>query len=480
MESDRTTIRRPAFAGAFYPRNPGDLVRDIASMYSQVEKVSLGGAPLALVAPHAGYTYSGLTAARAYKLLEGHEYDTVVVVSPSHTVLFKGSSIYGGGGYETPLGLVEIDRELSDKLASINPSLVYYSNMGHASGASHGEHALEVQLPFLQVVLGKFKLVAIVMGEREEASVRGLGEVLAAGLKGTNTLIVASSDLSHFHPAKIAKRLDDNIRLAIEKYDPDLLLDTIETGKGEACGAGPIAATLMAARRLGGTRTEVLGYTNSGETNGDFDEVVGYLSAVVVAEKKRSAAASVIGSRPAEKKKEERISDEDRTFLLTTARNAIRAGMENREYTPSVPTTLDVTKGAFVTITIGGQLRGCIGRLRSDDPLPKTIAVMAYAAAFDDPRFPSLSEAELNDIEVEISVLSPLSRVHDFNEIQVGRDGLMVKLDWHSGLLLPQVATESGWGVVEFLEQTCLKAGLPKNSYRDKRAEVYRFSAEVF
>ena len=119
-------------------------------------------------------------------------------------------------------------------------------------------------------------------------------------------------------------------------------------------------------------------------------------------------------------------------------------------------------------------------RLRSDDPLPKTIAEMAHAAAFDDPRFPALSEAEADDIEVEISVLSPLHRVHDLNEIEIGRDGLLVKLDWHSGLLLPQVATENGWGLVEFLEQTCLKAGLPKNSYRDKRAEIYRFSAEVF
>jgi len=480
MEMDKNSIRRPSAAGAFYPGTPGELTRTIATMFSEVKKVSLGGYPLALVVPHAGYPYSGLTAARAYKLLEGQTYDSVVIVSPSHTVFFKGSSVYDGAGYQTPLGVVEIDHELSKKIAEINPRTAYFSNMGHASGSTRGEHALEVQLPFLQVVLGNFKLVAIVMGDQEEESVRGLGETLASALRGTNTLLIASSDLSHFHSAKIAKRLDSTIQSAVEKYDPDRLLDAIESGQGEACGAGPIAAVMRATKRLGGTRTEFLHYTTSGETTGDFDEVVGYLSAAVVADK-APVSVDVIGARPAEKeKKVERISDEDRELLRQIARDAIKAGLDKTEYTPPVRETLKVHKGAFVTIKMLGNLRGCIGRLRSDDPLYTTIAEMAKAAAFDDPRFPEMTEVEFESMEIEISVLSPLERVHDFNETEVGRDGLMVKLDWHSGLLLPQVATENGWGLLEFLEQTCLKAGLAKHSYRDKNAEVYRFSAEVF
>lgn len=482
MDTDQSTIRKPAVAGAFYPGNPGELTRLIAELYAQAGKRTISGHPVALVAPHAGYPYSGLTAAKAYKQLEGEQYDTVVVISPSHTVFFKGSSVFAGAGYETPLGLVETDRELVEKIASINPSNVYFSNMGHATGSTRGEHALEVQLPFLQVMLGNFKLVAIVMGDQEEESVHALGETLAAALKGTNSLIVASSDLSHFHNAKVANRLDSSIRQAVERFDEELLMGTLETGKGEACGGGPIAAAIIASRRLGAGRAQFIDYTHSGEATGDFNEVVGYLSAVFLAEKKAAVTRELTGARAAGelRKKEERISDEDRKLLLTIAREAIRAHLAHEEYTPPERESLAMRKGAFVTLHLHGQLRGCIGRLRSDDPLPKTIAEMAQAAAFEDPRFPELEERELDSLDIEISVLSRLARVRDMNDIQVGQDGLMIKLDWHSGLLLPQVATENGWGVVEFLEQTSLKAGLPKSSYKDKNAEVYRFSAEVF
>ena len=193
--------------------------------------------------------YSGRTAARAYKQLEGQSYDVVVVIAPSHTVFFQGASVYSGGAYQTPIGVADIDRDLSEAIAGINPS-VYLSNKGHTGGSVRGEHSLEVQLPFLQQVLGSFKLVAIVMGDQEEATCVGLGEVLASALEGKNSLIVASTDLSHFHPEKEARALDGNILKAIEKFNPEMLLSILSSGSGEACGGGPVAA--MAARRLGG------------------------------------------------------------------------------------------------------------------------------------------------------------------------------------------------------------------------------------
>ncbi|HKK21839.1 MAG TPA: AmmeMemoRadiSam system protein B, partial [candidate division Zixibacteria bacterium] len=165
MSAQTSDIRKPAVAGLFYPSSPSQLVKKIAQLYSEVKKTPLEGPPLALVCPHAGYPYSGKVAAKAFKLLDGEQYDAVVIVSPSHTVFFKGASVYDGAGYETPLGVVDIDKALSRKIASIHPQ-VYFSTMGHASGSTRGEHALEVQLPFLQVVLGKFKLVAIVMGDQ--------------------------------------------------------------------------------------------------------------------------------------------------------------------------------------------------------------------------------------------------------------------------------------------------------------------------
>lgn len=479
MGDKNLDIRKPAVAGIFYPGNAVELAQTIATLYSQVEKISLEGTPLALVAPHAGYPYSGRTAAKAYKLLEGEQYDTVVVVSPSHRVFFKGSSVYDGSGYETPLGVVEIDRNLSKKLATIQPS-VYFSNMGHAGGATRGEHALEVQLPFLQVVLGRFKLVAVVMGDQEEDTINSLAETLAAGLKGTNTLMVASTDLSHFHSQKKAERLDGAIQYAVEKFDAELLIDTLETGKGEACGGGIVAAVMKAARRLGGKRVKLLEYTTSGETTGDFQEVVGYLSAVVVRDAVAACTDPTIGAVQARPKKEFSISDEDKQRLLAIAREAIEAHLRDEPYMPPVIDSLSAERGVFVTLKIDGQLRGCIGLIKAREPLYRVVGDMAVAAAFEDPRFPPLTAVEFPRLEYDISVLSPLVRVHDLDEIIVGRDGLMIKLDLHSGLLLPQVATENGWGRTQFLEQTCLKAGLPKNSYRSEHAEIYRFSADVF
>ncbi|UCD64778.1 MAG: AmmeMemoRadiSam system protein B [Candidatus Zixiibacteriota bacterium] len=479
MTKQNPDIRKPAVAGLFYPSGATELTKDIATFYSQVDKVPVAGSPLALVVPHAGYPYSGRTAAKAYKLLEGEEYDSVIVVSPSHRVFFKGSSVYNGAGYETPLGVVEIDKELSAKIASIHPA-VYFSNMGHASGATRGEHALEVQLPFLQIVLGKFKLVAIVMGDQEEDSISSLGETLAAALKGTNTLVVASTDLSHFHPQKVANRLDSAVQAAVERFDPDMLIDTLESGKGEACGGGIVAAVLKAARRLGGESVQVLEYTTSGETTGDYQEVVGYLSAVVLGDREVVAGAPEIGAAMKRTKPEFSLSSDDKKLLHQIAREAIAAHISQEPYSPPGSEALKAERGVFVTLKINGGLRGCIGLIRARQPLNEAVAEMAVAAAFDDPRFPPLSEEEYRLLNYEISVLSPLERVHDFEEIEVGRDGLMIKLDLHSGLLLPQVASEYGWNRTEFLEQTCLKAGLPKSSYKSKHAEVYRFSAEVF
>ncbi|HUV29543.1 MAG TPA: AmmeMemoRadiSam system protein B [Acidobacteriota bacterium] len=478
-EINRSEIRKPAVAGAFYPGSALELTKSIAAMFAEVGKVPLEGRPMALIVPHAGYPYSGKVAAKAYKLLEGEEFDTVVIVSPSHTVFFKGSSVFGGGGYQTPLGVMETDLALAEKIASINPSSVYFSNMGHATGITRGEHALEVQLPFLQIVLPKTRLVAIVMGDQETDSIRALGETLGAALQGTNTLMVASTDLSHFHSQETAKRLDYTVQKVIEQFDADALTRTLHSGKGEACGGGPVAAVMHAARKLGGSRVQFLDYNTSGATTGDYDEVVGYLAAAVVAGEKARTVTRVIGSTAARPPEKRVLSDEDKATLLKIAREAIEARLQGQPYRPEPHPNLEEKNGAFVTLKIGGELRGCIGQIRARDPLYLTVTDMAVAAAFEDPRFPPLAATELDSLEYEISILSPLEKVRDVNDIKIGRDGLMIKLDLHSGLLLPQVATEHGWSVTELLEQTCLKAGLPKNSYRDKFAELYKFSAEI-
>lgn len=476
---DDDNIRKEAVAGAFYPDNPAILSKMLAEFFSRAEKKPFTGRPIALIAPHAGYAYSGKTAADGYKQLLGEKYDTIIVIAPSHTVFFRGASVFNGDAYSTPLGQIPIDKELAFKIGSINPT-VYMSNKGHTGGTVRGEHSLEVQLPFLQHVLGSFKLVAIVMGEQEESTCRILGEVLASASTKKNCLIVASTDLSHFYSQKEANRLDKNIQTAIEEYNPDKLLNILSSGKGKACGGGPVAATIFASKRLGGEKVVVTGYSTSGETTGDFSEVVGYLSAIITSSRKAPVSDATIGARAA--KAQHELFDDDKAYLHDQVLKTIEAKLNNEKLPDDIPTSkiLLEKRGAFVTLKIDGQLRGCIGLIRAAKPLYEAVREMALAAAFDDPRFSPLTKAEFASIEIEISVLTPLAKVNNIKEIEVGRDGLIIRLDFHSGLLLPQVATEQDWDRITFLEQTCLKAGLPKNSYKEKNAEIYRFSADVF
>ncbi|RME28076.1 MAG: AmmeMemoRadiSam system protein A, partial [Candidatus Zixiibacteriota bacterium] len=396
----------------------------------------------------------------------------------SHTVFFQGAAVFDGSAYQTPLGTVPVNTELARKLGSIHPA-VFLSSQGHAVGAARGEHALEVQLPFLQVVLGEFTLIPVVMGEQEPETTRALGEALAAVLKGTNSLLVASTDLSHYHSEKVARTLDGAVRKAIESFDAEQVITTIEQGRGEACGGGPVAATLLAAKRLGGKGVKVIDYSTSGAVTGDLSEVVGYLSAIAYGDVP-AAARKPETERASAPVTGDELTDEDKQMLKRIAREAIFAHLDGRTYKPEDNERLRKEKGVFVTLTVAGELRGCIGLIKARMPLNEAVALMAVEAAFDDPRFPPMTREEIERAEIEISVLSPLERVHDLSKIKVGRDGLMIKLDMHSGLLLPQVAAEHGWSVTEFLEQTCLKAGLPRQAYKNKFAEIYKFTADVF
>lgn len=465
-------------AGMFYPSNPSELAKQLAGFFSRAKKRVLPGQVKAIIAPHAGYMYSGQIAADAYKQIEGEQYDVVVVVAPFHG-FFKGVSVYSGGGYQTPLGVVEIDRKLSREMSEKHPD-VFASTVGHTGSGGQGEHSLEVQLPFLQTVLGKFRLIAMIMGDQEESSIRATSEALTAVLKDKNTLLVASTDLSHFYAEKEARRLDKNFEDAVASFETGKIIEVVTHGRAEACGFGPVAATIEAQRRIGGQKVDIISYNTSGAVTGDFDEVVGYLSAVVTGpkvEKKRPAAMGT----PA-RKKATGYSETEMEYLHEVVREAIEARARNEKYErpPTPSPKLDAKRGVFVTIIKNSVLRGCIGLVQARQPLADAVEDMAVAAAFEDPRFPRVDESELPELEYEISVMMPLSLVTDLTEIVVGRDGLMVKLDMHSGLLLPQVATENKWNRMTFLEQTCLKAGLSKSSYRDKRAQVYKFSVEKF
>jgi AmmeMemoRadiSam system protein B/AmmeMemoRadiSam system protein A len=466
-------IREPVVAGAFYPDRPDTLSRDVKQYLDNAKEEKIEGEIIALVSPHAGYMYSGQVAAYAYRLIEGRVFDSVVVVGPSHRALFKGASVYDRGGFRTPLGIVPIDVELSKRMMERRKEIQFLPE-AHAQ-----EHSLEVQIPFLQIVSKSFKLVPIVMEPYWSwETCQSLASVIAETVRGKKVLLVASSDLSHFHPYEKAVELDKIVLSHIERFDPEGLYQDLKSGRCEACGGGPIISIMLAAKALGANKGKVLKYLNSGDVTGDRSRVVGYGAGVFY---------KMAGG--AEKMKEEKkvgvdlgLAEQDKKALHYIAKTVI----ENKARGKAVPEfkvespILKENRGAFVTVHKRGQLRGCIGYIEGHGPLHKTIEEMAEAAAFRDPRFSPVKEKELPELEIEISVLTPLKKISDINEIEVGKHGIYIKKGWFSGLLLPQVATEYRWDRQTFLEHTCQKAGLPSSAWREKDTEIYIFSADIF
>ena len=470
---ENSEIRQPAVAGAFYPANKAELRTMINNFLQNTKPVRLPAAPIALISPHAGYVYSGHVAAAAYATIRNHTYKRVVVISPSHVEAFEGVSVFPGKAYRTPLGDAPIDREFSEKLIK-KSSVCFFSEKGHGiSLGRRGEHALEVQLPFLQTVLGDFKLVALVMGEQSYQTCRNLGRTLAKLTEDGQTLIVASSDLSHYHPYSDAVQRDKKVLRAIEEWDYFNLARNFQTRLWEACGGGPIVVAMIAAEERGANRAVLLKYANSGDIpGGDRSRVVGY-----------SAFAFIEDPRWSEEQSDHfRLNKKEREELLKLARQAVETQIcEGKvvEATSDDPVLL-ADRGAFVTLTVNGRLRGCIGYTSPVEPLCTTVRDVAIKAAVSDPRFPAVSEQELPQLHYEISVLSPLRRVKDISEIEVGKHGLLIVKDRRAGLLLPQVPSEYGWDRITFLQQTCRKAGLPPDAWQDEQTDIFKFTAFVF
>jgi AmmeMemoRadiSam system protein B len=271
--SEKEIVRAPAVAGMFYERSPTALRKNIDEMLNRVQMPKVEGTVRAVVSPHAGYVYSGFTAAHAYKLLIGKKYDCVIAVGPSHQEYFDGISIYSGDAYETPLGKVPINHEVRSELLQGEKNIVA-SVAGHRS-----EHSLEVQLPFLQRVLEEFSVVPIIMGDQRRQLCKQLSVALARVMANKNVLLVASSDLSHFHAYDEAVLLDKRVIQEVENFNSDVFIDELEKKSFEACGGGPIAVAMKTAQQLGANRVEVLHYCNSGDITGDKSGVVGYLAA---------------------------------------------------------------------------------------------------------------------------------------------------------------------------------------------------------
>ncbi|ABC76163.1 AmmeMemoRadiSam system protein B [Syntrophus aciditrophicus] len=271
---DDRLIKRSLIAGSWYPGSPRVLSRDIMDYFDNVPGKTVQGRILGLVAPHAGYMYSGQVAAHAYKEIKGQTYDVVFVIGPSHRAFFRGVSLFKEGGYETPLGIVDVHEDMAARLLEQDPRIAFLPDV-HLQ-----EHSVEIQLPFLQVALGEFSFVPLIMGDQDYETCRVLADAIVNCCGNKQVLIVGSSDLSHYHGYEQAVRMDSRILEHLRKMDECGLIRDLSSGTGEACGGGPAAVTMMVARQLGADKAAVLKYANSGDVTGDRSGVVGYAAAV--------------------------------------------------------------------------------------------------------------------------------------------------------------------------------------------------------
>ena len=467
-------VRAPAVAGLFYP---GD-----AAVLSKTVDGLLDGAPehyiprlKGLVCPHAGYEFSGRTAAVGYKLLAGREVQTVVVMGPSHYALFQGVCIPNADAYKTPLGLVPISAKAKG-LASVAPFVLEPRCMVQRPGwwrqsprpapeegqdtPETWEHSVEVQVPFLQKVLKNFQILPVVIGQVDPAQV---AKALAERIDD-KTIVVASSDLSHYHTYQDAKRLDDRCVKAICDIDIDAMATQ------EACGKLPIL-TLLHLARLKGWKAQFLDYRNSGDVTGEKDRVVGYTAVAFYA--------------PAP----ENLSAAERKFLLDLARKTLvrmTAGGDLHEVPEKdVPPKLVEKQACFVTLTKGGELRGCIGHLTAMEPLYQAVAENARNAALRDPRFLPVKPDEVDKIKIEINVLTepqplPFSSPEDLlSKLHPNEDGVLLHIGPHTATFLPQVWAQLP-DKVKFLEHLSQKAGCEPPACRGKDVSVSIYHVECF
>ncbi|MCM8785674.1 MAG: AmmeMemoRadiSam system protein B [Candidatus Omnitrophica bacterium] len=456
--------RKPAYSGSFYPSKKEELKNQIDSFFKNVnykekiEKEKIIG----VIAPHAGYIYSGQVASYSFKLLEGMNIKTVILIGRSHHSYFKGAIIDDRDGWETPFGKVEIDKDIFEKLYkkknfSVNKILMDY------------EHSLEVEIPFLQYTLKNFKIFPILVGDPSKENTDLITNDLYNVIKERNDwIIVVSTDLSHYYPYELAKQKDLLLLETLKSKNINLIYSYLSAKKIEMCGDSALFILLKIAEKYPDYEVKILNYANSGDTSGEKSKVVGYGSAVVLRKEKKGGNM---------------LTKEQKILLLKIARETLEnylLGKKLPEIKVDDPVLIE-KRGVFVTLKKKGELRGCIGYIEGVEPLYLAVRTMAINSAVKDPRFQPVVFEELKDIEIEISVLTVPKRVKSADEIVLGRDGVIVKRGFNQGVFLPQVAEETGWTKEEFLSYLCLhKAGLPQDAWKDPKTELYIFQAEVF
>lgn len=470
---DTLQNRLPAVAGSFYPSDPAELKQMLTAFFAATPPSRSGDEVMAIISPHAGYVFSGAVAAAAFSQVDtGKKYKTIFILGSSHRNSFPGASVYSIGNYITPLGTVSTDLGTAKKLASENPVLAFDPQY-HGS-----EHSIEVQIPFLQFIFkNDFQIVPVLLGTQDPK----ICEQIASALKpyfSSENLFVISTDFSHYPGYNDAYITDHQIADAIVTNHPDKFLNAVLSctqnriaNLSTGCCSWPSVITLMnLTSGMPDITYKKLLYKNSGDSEyGEKNRVVGYYALSVL---KKAANDSF-------------LKDSDKKALLLIARNAIHsflAGGRSPSYEiESLPPALLNKAGVFVTLKKGNKLRGCIGHFEADIPLYKIVQQMAVASSAHDTRFDAVTSDELELLDIEISVLSPLQKIENVNNIRLGTDGIYIKKGGRSGTFLPQVASETGWNLEEFLGHCARdKAGIGWNGWQDEDSEIYIYQAVLF
>lgn len=485
-------IRAPAVAGLFYPKDPQKLTDTINRFLAAAPTNRLADLR-AVIVPHAGYEYSGPVAAYAYQQLAGRACDTVVILAASHYAAFHGVSVPATDAYETPLGRVPVSAKARE-LAQNRPFILeprclvrrpQWSAAASKTAPAVGEdtpdtweHSVEVQVPFLQSVLTNFAILPVVFGDADPLE---LARALVP-LLNDRTVVVASTDLSHYHPYDEARTRDRKTVQAICQLDTDRLSG--DDAEDAACGRLPVLALLHLAK-LKGWQPHLLDYRNSGDTAGDKRGVVGY--AAIAFTGPAPAAGSTTDARPSATAAQ--LSAPERDYLLRLARltlTSVTAGRSPPKPDPDkAQAACRAVKGCFVTLTKEGELRGCIGNILPDGPLDQAVIQNARRAALEDPRFPPVTATEARALRIEISVLTvpePLafnSPADLLAKLQPHRDGVVLRIGDRVATFLPQV-WEQLPEKTEFLDHLAAKSGSPASAWRGRDVRVSTYRVEAF
>jgi AmmeMemoRadiSam system protein B/AmmeMemoRadiSam system protein A len=460
-------------AGRFYPGDPEalaiavDKYVDSARSPKQLASRDVVG----ILAPHAGYEYSGVTAGFAYKVVAGKPYSTVVILASSHRRAASRLGLLSAPAYDTPLGSVPIDQAVVQSLVKEHPDVFALDDSLFSS-----EHSLEVQLPFIQRVLPDARIVPIIAASQDQAVLSRAGKALFSKLgKRRDVLFVVSSDMSHFYPDAEAKRYDNELLGYLERWDIPRWAEMAPRQPRGMCGARPMQVVVAWMEGFAADRRKVtrLDYRTSGDTAGDPSRVVGYAALAFSVEENMREPGQHTDFGP--------FDLEARRALMDIAKKAVSAAVKGERYMPEKPPVgLLLDDGAaFVTLKKNGQLRGCIGHVVARMPLFLCVSEVGKAAAIYDSRFNPVQPEELSELTLEVSVLTPPVQTTP-EQVVVGRDGLIISASGRSGLLLPQVPVEWGWNREQFLDHTCNKAGLPPGCWREPGTRLESFRAIVW